>query len=56
MLLTLQQYLTNIYHREERPVLDVQVLSFQEAVKQSKHMSDEQKGVWHTILVYEGLS
>lgn len=47
---------SSIYHIEERPVLDVHVLSFQEAVKQSKHMSDEQKGVWHTILLYEGLS
>lgn len=47
---------SSIYHIEERPVLDVHVLSFQEAVKQSKHMSDEQKGVWHSILLYEGLS
>jgi len=47
---------SSIYHIEERAVLDVHVLSFQEAVKQSKHMSDEQKGVWYTILVYEGLS
>jgi hypothetical protein len=47
---------SSIYHIEERPVLDVHVPSFQEAVKQSKHMSNEQKGAWHTILVYEGLS
>ena len=47
---------SSIYQIEERPVLDVHVPSFQEAVKQSKHMSDEQKGAWQTILVYEGLS
>ncbi|HXL37681.1 MAG TPA: hypothetical protein VN954_10820 [Ktedonobacteraceae bacterium] len=47
---------SSIYHVEGRPVLDVHVHGFQEAVEQSKHMSDEQKGVWYTILVYEGLS
>ncbi len=44
-----------IYHIEDQPVLDLHVLSFQEAVEQSKHMSDEQKDVWHNILVHEGL-
>jgi hypothetical protein len=46
---------SSIYQIEEQPVLDLHVPGFQEAVEQSKHMSDEQKGVWHTILVYEGL-
>jgi hypothetical protein len=41
---------------EEESVLDVHVSGFQEAVEQSRHMSDEQKGDWHTILVNEGLS
>jgi hypothetical protein len=36
--------------------LDQHAHGFQEAVAQSKHMSDEQRGVWYTILVYEGLS
>jgi len=44
------------YHLEKQPVLDLHVPGFQEAVEQSKNMSDEQKGVWHTILIYEGLS
>ena len=43
------------YHIDDQPVLDVHVCSFQEAVEQSKHMPDEQKGVWHDILVHEGL-
>jgi hypothetical protein len=43
------------YHIEDRSVLDVHVLGFQETVEQSKHMTGEQKGVWHTILAYEGL-
>jgi hypothetical protein len=45
-----------VYHIEDQPVLGLHVRSFQEAVEQSKHMSDEQKGVWHAILVHEGLS
>ena len=45
-----------IYHIEDQPGLDVHVHSFQEAVEQSKHMSDDQKGVWHSILIHEGLS
>jgi hypothetical protein len=44
-----------VYHIEDQPDLDVHVWSFQEAVEQSNNMSDEQKGVWHTILVHEGL-
>jgi len=44
-----------VYHIEDQPDLDLHVCSFQEAVEQSKKMSDEQKGVWHTILVHEGL-
>ena len=44
------------YYFEDQPVLGVHVRSFEEAVEQSKHMSDEQKGVWHTILVREGLT
>jgi hypothetical protein len=47
---------SSIYHIEDRSVLDLHVPSFQEAVEQSKHMTGEQKGVWNTILVYEGLS
>jgi hypothetical protein len=43
------------YHIEGRAVLDLHVAGFQEAVEQSKHMTGEQKGAWHTILVYEGL-
>jgi hypothetical protein len=43
------------YHIEDRSVLDVHVPGFQEAVEQSKHMTGEQKDVWHTILAYEGL-
>ena len=35
--------------------LDLHVCSFLEAVEQSNNMSDEQKGVWHAILVHEGL-
>ncbi len=45
-----------IYQLESQPVLDVHVHSFQDAVEQSKHMSDEQKGVWNSILVHEGYS
>ena len=41
------------YHIEDQPDLDLHVCSFQEAVEQSNNMSDEQKGVWYTILVYE---
>ena len=44
-----------VYHIEDQPVLDLHVRSFHEAVEQSKHMSEEQKGVWHSILVHEGL-
>lgn len=43
------------YHIEDQPDLDMQVYSFHEAVVQSKHISDEQKAVWHTILEHEGL-
>jgi len=45
-----------IYQIEGQAGLDVHAHSFQDAVEQSKHMSDEQKGVWHSILVHEGLS
>src|SRR6266704_908950 len=44
-----------VYHIEDQPALDLPVCSFQEAVEQSKTMSDEQKDFWHTILVHEGL-
>ena len=44
-----------VYHIEDQPALDLHVCSFQEAVEQSKNMSDEQKDFWHTILVHEGL-
>ena len=44
-----------VYHIEDQPDLDLHLCSFQEAVQQSNNMSDEQKGVWHTILVHEGL-
>jgi hypothetical protein len=44
-----------VYHIEDQPDLDLHVCSFQEAFQQSNNMSDEQKGVWHTILVHEGL-
>ena len=44
-----------VYHIEDQPALDLHVCSFQEAVEQSKDMSDEQKDVWHSILVHEGL-
>jgi hypothetical protein len=47
---------SSIYHIEDRSVLDLPVPGFQEAVEQSKQMTGEQKGVWHTILAYEGLS
>jgi hypothetical protein len=45
-----------IYQIEVQPGLAVHAHSFQDAVEQSKDMSDEQKGVWHSILVHEGLS
>ena len=44
-----------VYYIEDQSDLDLHVCSFQEAVEQSNNMSDEQKGVWHTILVHEGL-
>ena len=44
-----------IYQLEGQPGLDVHAHSFQDAIEQSKHMSDEQKEVWHSILVHEGL-
>ena len=44
------------YRLADQPGLDVHVSSFQDAVEQSKHMSNEQKGVWHSILVHEGFS
>jgi hypothetical protein len=44
------------YRLADQPGLDVHVSSFQDAVAQSKQMSDEQKGVWHSILVDEGFS
>ena len=47
---------SSIYHIEKLLVSNLHVPGFQEAVEQSKNMSDEQKGVWHTILVSEGLS
>ena len=43
------------YHIEDQSDLDLHVSSFLEAVEQSNNMSDEQKGVWHAILVHEGL-
>lgn len=42
------------YHIEDQPVLDMHVISFQEAIEQSKNLSNEQKVVWHSILVNEG--
>lgn len=45
-----------IYQLEGQPGLDVHAHSFQYAVKQSTHMSDEQKGIWYSILVHEGYS
>ncbi len=44
-----------VYHIEDQPDLDLHVCSFLEAVEQSNNMADEQKGVWHAILVHEGL-
>jgi hypothetical protein len=43
-----------IYHVEDQPELDMHVLSFQEAIEQSNNLSNEQKVVWHSILVNEG--
>jgi hypothetical protein len=43
------------YHAVDQPVLDMQSLRFQEAIEQSKHLSDEQKVVWYNILEREGL-
>jgi hypothetical protein len=45
-----------LYHIEGQTDVDVLTHSFQNAVDQSIHMSDEQKGAWHSILVHEGLS
>jgi len=45
-----------IYQLEDQPGLNVHARSFQDAVEQSKYMSDEQKDVWHSILVHEGYS
>jgi hypothetical protein len=44
-----------VYHVEDQTVLGLHERSFQEAVEQSKHMSDEQKGVWYAIFVHEDL-
>lgn len=44
------------YQIEDQADLNVHAHSFQNAVERSKHMSDEQKGVWHSILLREGLS
>src|SRR6266487_5508004 len=44
-----------IYHIEVQPVLVQHLLSFQEAIEHSKNVSDEQKVVWRSILVQEGL-
>jgi hypothetical protein len=43
------------YHVEAQPGLDMHLLSFQQALEQSKNLSDEQQYVWHTILEREGL-
>ncbi len=43
------------YHVEAQPGLDVHSLSFQQALEQSKLLSNEQKVVWHSILEQEGL-
>jgi len=43
------------YHVEAQPGLDMHSLSFQQALEQSKNLSDEQQVVWHTILEKEGL-
>ena len=43
------------YHLEAQPGLDIHSLSFQQALEQSKNLSDEQKAVWHSILEQEGL-
>ena len=43
------------YHVVDQPVLDMQLLRFQEAIEQSKHLSEEQKVIWYNILEREGL-
>jgi hypothetical protein len=43
------------YCVEDRPVFDIHLLRFQEAIEQSKNLSNEQKVVWRGILVQEGL-
>ncbi len=43
------------YYVEAQPGLDMHSLSFQQAIEQSKNLSDEQKVVWHSILEREGL-
>jgi hypothetical protein len=45
-----------LYQIEGQADVDVHAHSFQDAVEQSKHMSDEQKSVWNSILVHEGYS
>lgn len=44
------------YHVEDQSALQEHVYSFQEAIEQSKHMSDEHKGDWRAVLLHEGLS
>ena len=43
------------YYVEAQHGLDMHSLSFQQAIEQSKNLSDEQKVVWHSILEREGL-
>jgi hypothetical protein len=42
------------YRVEDRTVFDIHLLRFQEAIEQSKNLSDEQKDFWHSILEKEG--
>jgi hypothetical protein len=43
------------YRVDEQPKTNIQTQSFQEAVEQSMHLSNEQKVAWRSILVKEGL-
>lgn len=43
------------YSIEKRDLIGLEVLSFAEAVAQSVHLSEEQRSIWHGILIEEGL-
>jgi hypothetical protein len=43
------------YRVDEQPEAAIQTQSFQEAVEQSTHLSNEQKVAWRSILINEGL-